>query len=41
MMFGNDEVSGLGYRGGPNDDIRITTEGFGDLVRVYLGPDRI
>ena len=40
-MFGNDEVSGLGYRGGTDDDIRTTTEGFRDLVRVYLGPYRI
>jgi tyrosinase len=40
-MFDNDEVSGLGGWGDPNDDIQITTGGFKDLVRVYPSPHRI
>ena len=40
-MFDDDEWSGLGRWGDPNDDIQITTGGFRDIVRVYPSPHRI
>jgi len=40
-MFDDDEVSGLGRWGDPDDDIQITTGGFRDLVRMYPSPHRI
>jgi len=40
-MFEDDERSGLGRWGDPNDDIQITTGGFKNTVRVYPSPHRI
>lgn len=40
-MFDDDEVSGLGGWGDPNEDIQIATGGFKDIVRVYPSPHRI
>lgn len=40
-MFDDNEVSGLGGWGDPNNDTQITTGGFKNVVRVYPSPHRI
>jgi len=40
-MFDQDERSGLGGWGDPNDDSQITSGGFKNIVRMYPTPHRI
>ena len=39
-MFGDEEMSRLGFRGDLNDNIQVTAEGSGGVFRVDASPYR-